>query len=225
MTSGNAGHRHIRGRSKRPHNGWRPPHCASSAAWTIPPHPLTAPLVRAAPPRAEPLRAYGRQLPGERQVGRRLPGGPRQAPGAGDPGRLGGLCGPHAAPPQRQHERPGMPARLHPGRTGLRPGPATRPAPPANRQAIRRAALAAPRASPGSRCASPIPVAWSGSWRRLAGLVEAEMAHHWFIRLLRCLLRSRRRRLQPPAWGEWSRTAVSGLACRACGRPPAGRTG
>jgi Phage integrase, N-terminal SAM-like domain len=29
---------------------------------------------------------------------------------------------------------------------------------------------AAPRASPGSRCASPIPVAWSGGWRRLAGL-------------------------------------------------------
>lgn len=104
-------------------------------------------------------------------------------------------------------------------------GPATRPAPPANRQAISRAAPAAPRASPGSRCASPIPVAWSGGWRRLAGLVEAEMAHHWFIRLLRCLLRSRRRRLQPPAWAERSRIAVSGLACRACGPPPAGRTG
>jgi hypothetical protein len=39
MASGNAGRRHIRGRSERPHNGWRPPHCASSAAWTIPPHP------------------------------------------------------------------------------------------------------------------------------------------------------------------------------------------
>ena len=56
-------------------------------------------------------------------------------------------------------------------------------------------------------------------------LSSITMAHHWFIRLLRCLLCSQRRRLQPPAWGERSRTAVSGLACRACGRPPAGRTG
>ena len=58
-----------------------------------------------------------------------------------------------------------------------------------------------------------------------APLSSITMPHHWFIRLLRCLLRSRRRRLQPPAWGERSRIAVSGLACRACGRPPAGRTG
>jgi hypothetical protein len=58
-----------------------------------------------------------------------------------------------------------------------------------------------------------------------APLSSITMAHHWFIRLLRCLLRSRRRRLQPPAWGERSRTGVSGLACRAGGRPPAGRTG
>src|SRR6266498_693659 len=31
MTSGNAGHLHVRGRQGRPHNGWRTPYCASSA--------------------------------------------------------------------------------------------------------------------------------------------------------------------------------------------------
>jgi integrase len=29
MTSGNAGHRHVRGRFDGPHNGWRTPNCAT----------------------------------------------------------------------------------------------------------------------------------------------------------------------------------------------------
>jgi hypothetical protein len=225
MTSVSAGHRHIRGRSERPHTGWRPPYCASSAAWIIPPHSAHCPA-----------RSSGTSARRTAQSARsattwRAPGWPtpswRAAASAWSrrPRPIWRTSWPTSCAAAAPARTPWHAGAAPPGRTGLRPGPATRPAPPANRQAIRRAALAAPRASPGSRCASPIPVAWSGGWRRLAGLVEAEMAHHWFIRLLRCLLRSRRRRLQPPAWGERSHTAVSGLACRACGRPPAGRTG
>ena len=39
MTSGNAGHRHIRVRPEGPHNGWRTPNCASSAPWIAVPRP------------------------------------------------------------------------------------------------------------------------------------------------------------------------------------------
>jgi site-specific recombinase XerD len=40
MTSGNAGHRHVRGRPEGLHNGWRTPNCASSAPWIAAPGSL-----------------------------------------------------------------------------------------------------------------------------------------------------------------------------------------
>jgi hypothetical protein len=186
--------------------------------------PLTAPLVRAAPPRAEPLRAHGRQLPGERQVGRRLPGGPRQAPGAGDPGRLGGLRGPHPAPPQRQHER-----------LACRRG-STR----ANRPATRAGNSSSPTCQQaGDTQGGP------GCAKGITRISLCQPDTRSLVRWLAPPGRPRRGRDGPPlvhssspllaafsapsppaaAWGERSRTAVSGLACCACGRPPAGRTG
>jgi hypothetical protein len=224
MTSGNAGHRHIRGRSERPHNGWRPPHCASSAAWTIPPHPAHCSARSSgtsAQNRSE--RTVGSYLESARLADAFLEGrGKRleQATQADLEDFVAHILRRRSASTNALACRRGSTRANRPAT-----GPATRPAPPANRQAISRAAPAAPRASPGSRCASPIPVAWSGGWRRLAGLSRGRDGPPLVHSSPRCLLRSRRRCLQPPAWGERSRIAVSGLACRACGRPPAGRTG
>jgi hypothetical protein len=122
MTSGNPGHRHIRGRSERPHNGWRPPHCASSAAWTIPPHPAhcsarssgtsarrTAQSARS----ATTWRAPGWPTPSWRAAASAWSRRPRPTWRTSWPTSCA------AAAPARM---PGMPARLHPGEPACDPG-------------------------------------------------------------------------------------------------------
>jgi hypothetical protein len=128
MTSRNAGHRHIRGRSQRPHNGWRPPHCASSAAWTIPPHPAhcfarssgTSARRTAQSARwATTWRAPGWPTPSWRAAASAWSRRPRPTWRTSWPTSCA------AAAPARTPWHAGA---APPGRTGLRPGPATRPA-------------------------------------------------------------------------------------------------
>jgi hypothetical protein len=98
MTSGNAGHRHVRGPLERPPNGWRAPNCASSPAWTTPPL-----LARCSVPSSDTSgRRTARSAPSATTW--KAPGWPRTFWGTGQAARGSDLGRPRKLP--RRHPAP-----------------------------------------------------------------------------------------------------------------------